>query len=229
MKFLIQKNETVGLGRGFGFNNQEAYSLRNTWLQQTQASFHTRYFSDVDTNAFHYKWGHFLGDFTAGSAVGGIAFKGIKAGASVFKTGEAWRVGSLTAGSYRAAKRDVALNRLAKMPVQSTATVNRPATSSMSNHLLKNKLIAEEISGGHAFTKHVIQRGEFPGLSQQQFQRHIQNILNNPTEIKLLTRGRVAYWDQKTGTVIIRNPLQGDGGTAFRPTAGYDYFLKELK
>ena len=109
---------TYGLGRGFGFNNQEAYSLRNTWLQQTQASFHTRYFSDVNTNAFHYKWGHFLGDFTAGSAVGGIAFKGIKAGASVFKTGEAWRVGSLTAGSYGTAKRTESLGKLAKTPMQ---------------------------------------------------------------------------------------------------------------
>jgi RHS repeat-associated protein len=113
--------------------------------------------------------------------------------------------------------------------ISTFSTINRPATSSISGHLLKNKLIAEEISGGHAFAKHVIKQAEFPGFSQYQFQRHIQSILNNPTEMKLLTRGRTAYWDQKTGTVVIRNPVQGDGGTAFRPTAGYDYFLKELK
>ena len=106
---------------------------------------------------------------------------------------------------------------------------NRPATSSVSGHLLKNKLIAEEISGGHTFTKHVIKQGEFPEFSQHQFQRHIQNIVNNPTEMKFLTRGRIAYWDQKTGTVVIRNPGQGDGGTAFKATGGYDYFSKGLK
>ncbi|WP_255825840.1 hypothetical protein [Amycolatopsis sp. GM8] len=34
---------------------------------------------------------------------------------------------------------------------------------------------------------------------------------------------RSAYW--KDGTVVIRNPNAVDGGTAFRPTNGYDYFL----
>jgi hypothetical protein len=38
-----------------------------------------------------------------------------------------------------------------------------------------------------------------------------------------LSGGRTAYW--RDGTVVIRNPKAADGGTAFQPTDGYDYFL----
>jgi hypothetical protein len=31
--------------------------------------------------------------------------------------------------------------------------------------LLRNQLMAEEIAGGHAFDKHVIQQAEFPGIT----------------------------------------------------------------
>ena len=40
---------------------------------------------------------------------------------------------------------------------------------------------------------------------------------------RVLSGGRTAYWND--GTVVIRNPGAADGGTAFRPTNGYDYFL----
>ncbi len=88
---------------------------------------------------------------------------------------------------------------------------NRPATSSISAFLLRNKLIAEEISGGHAYTKHVINQGEFPGFSTAQFNDHIRNILNNPTEVKALLHGRLGFWDQNSQTLIIRNPEAIDG------------------
>jgi hypothetical protein len=106
---------------------------------------------------------------------------------------------------------------------------SRPATSSMSAHLLKNRLIAEEISGGHAYAKHVIKQNEFPGFSQVHFEHHIRNILNSSTEMKTLTGGRTAYWDQKSGTVIIRDPLRIDGGTSFRPINGKKYYDDVLK
>jgi RHS repeat-associated protein len=61
---------------------------------------------------------------------------------------------------------------------------NRPATSSISAYLLKNKLIAEEIASGHAFTKHVVQGNEFFGFSQLKFEKHLRNILDNTTEAK---------------------------------------------
>lgn len=38
------------------------------------------------------------------------------------------------------------------------------------------------------------------------------------------SNGRTAYWNDTTGTVLIRNPRASDGGTYFRPTAGISYF-----
>jgi hypothetical protein len=43
-------------------------------------------------------------------------------------------------------------------------------------------------------------------------------------ESRVLSGGRTAYWSD--GTVVIRNPGAPDGGTAFRPTSGHDYFLR---
>ena len=85
------------------------------------------------------------------------------------------------------------------------------------------KLIGDAISGGHAFDKHVIERGEFPGVTtRRQFASMIEDTVVNG-ESRVLSGGRTAYWSD--GTVVIRNPGEKDGGTAFRPTNGYDYFL----
>jgi hypothetical protein len=45
-------------------------------------------------------------------------------------------------------------------------------------------------------------------------------------EMRTLSNGRTAYWYD--GTVVIRNPGAADGGTAYRPTDGYDYFVNTL-
>lgn len=85
------------------------------------------------------------------------------------------------------------------------------------------KLIGDEISGGHAFDKHVIEQGEFPGVTTRgQFAEKIEDAVMNG-ESRVLSGERTAYWSD--GTVVIRNPDAPDGGTAFRPTNGYDYFL----
>jgi hypothetical protein len=85
------------------------------------------------------------------------------------------------------------------------------------------RLVADEISGGHAFDKHVIEQGEFPSVSTRgQFASTIEDAVMNG-ESRVLSGGRTAYWND--GTVVIRNPGAADGGTAFRPTNGYDYFL----
>ena len=76
---------------------------------------------------------------------------------------------------------------------------------------------------------HVIKQREFSNMSRPQFERRLRNILNNPTEIKSLTRGRTAYWDQKSGTVVIRDPSRIDGGTAFKPLQGKKYYDEVLK
>jgi hypothetical protein len=85
------------------------------------------------------------------------------------------------------------------------------------------KLIGEEISSGHAFDKHVIERGEFPGVAtRREFAELIEDAVMNG-ESRVLSRARTAYWSD--GTVVIRDPSTADGGTAFRPANGYDYFL----
>lgn len=61
----------------------------------------------------------------------------------------------------------------------------------------------------------------------------IANILNEVChgidigDIK--KESRTAYWDQTSGTVIIRDPQRVDGGTAFRPIEGKKYYDKVLK
>lgn len=88
---------------------------------------------------------------------------------------------------------------------------------------LRAQLTGQEISGGHAFGKHVVQGGEFPGITtRSQFAQHIEDVVSNGI-MRPLERGRTAYW--QNGTVVIRNPNAVDGGTAFRPKNGYDYFL----
>jgi hypothetical protein len=86
------------------------------------------------------------------------------------------------------------------------------------------KRIADEISGGHAYDKHVVERGEFPGItSREQFANLIEDAVMNG-EPRVLSRGRTAYWSE--GTVVIRDPGAPDGGTTFRPAKGYNYFLR---
>ncbi|AYD67039.1 filamentous hemagglutinin N-terminal domain-containing protein [Achromobacter sp. B7] len=92
---------------------------------------------------------------------------------------------------------------------------------------LSGQLTGREISGGHAFEKHVIQKGEYKDLgitTREQFALHIESVVNKPTAFRELSGGRTAYWDNVSGTVVIRNPKAVDGGTAFRPVNGKAYF-----
>ncbi|CFQ74471.1 Uncharacterised protein [Yersinia similis] len=104
---------------------------------------------------------------------------------------------------------------------------NNEANSATSGKDLNAELVGREIADGHAFEKHVIEQGEFTGLgirTRAQFAQHVENVVKNPTSTKELSGGRSAYWDQSTGTVVIRNPKAPDGGTAFRPVNGRGYF-----
>lgn len=54
-------------------------------------------------------------------------------------------------------------------------------------------------------------------------------VMKNPTtKVRLLDRGRVAYWDQSTRSIVIRSPKAIDGGTTFVPKNGTQYFLNEI-
>jgi hypothetical protein len=78
--------------------------------------------------------------------------------------------------------------------------------------------IAAEIASGHAYDDHVVADGQFPEVkSQQDFQDLVQGILLHPSDYTPLPRGRSGYYDSGTGTIVIRDPNNPDGGTAFRP------------
>jgi len=80
-----------------------------------------------------------------------------------------------------------------------------------------------KVANGHAYNLHVIDRGEFPEINnRQEFADLIDDIIQRPDENKALTGGRHAYW--KDDTVVITNPRDPDGGTAFRPTRGKAYY-----
>ncbi|MGH9423419.1 MAG: RHS repeat-associated core domain-containing protein, partial [Thermoanaerobaculia bacterium] len=84
------------------------------------------------------------------------------------------------------------------------------------------------ISKGHAFVKHVLERGEFEGLgirTTRQLAKFVYNIVESATgaDVKVLSRGRTAFWDSETGTVVIRDLRSKEMGTVFRPTNGRAY------
>ena len=106
------------------------------------------------------------------------------------------------------------------------------AASALNAARLRSQLAAREIADGHAFDKHVLHRGEFVGLgirTRQQFADLIEGIMSRPTAMRWLQNGRTAFWDDATGTVVIRDPRRWDGGTCFRPAAGRKYFQEDLR
>jgi hypothetical protein len=93
---------------------------------------------------------------------------------------------------------------------------------------------AKAIGEGHAFVKHVLVRGEFAGLgirTTKQLGQLADDIMANATgaNVRKLSGGRTAYWDDATGSVVIHNPRASDQGTIFRPATGREYFEKDLR
>jgi RHS repeat-associated protein len=93
--------------------------------------------------------------------------------------------------------------------------------------------ISSKIAGRHAFEKHVLGVGAmrsdslFRGLEIRtvaQLEAHVAQVMGHPTAQKALSRGRTAYWDANTSTVIIHNPRASDLGTVFQPANAKAYF-----
>ncbi|MBP3195080.1 MAG: hypothetical protein J6M05_05385 [Cardiobacteriaceae bacterium] len=100
------------------------------------------------------------------------------------------------------------------------------------NNHIDAKTTSNNIANGHAYEKHVVKQKEFTDLgikTRAQFAEHIERIINNPSDVKKLENGRTAYWDDKTGTIVIVNPKAKDSGSAYRPTDGKDYFNRRIK
>jgi len=94
---------------------------------------------------------------------------------------------------------------------------------------LQAQLAAEELAGadGHAFQKHVVEQGEFPGIrTRAQFADMIEDVILNG-ERRVRSDGASAYW--RNGVIVIRNPASRDGGTVFAPKEGYSYFTRNFK
>jgi RHS repeat-associated protein len=94
---------------------------------------------------------------------------------------------------------------------------------------LQARLAAKELAGadGHAFQKHVVEQGEFPGIrTRAQFSDVIEDTILNG-ERRVRSDGASAYW--RKGVIVIRNPGSRDGGTVFAPKEGYSYFTRNFK
>ncbi|HEY3103129.1 MAG TPA: RHS repeat-associated core domain-containing protein [Pyrinomonadaceae bacterium] len=83
--------------------------------------------------------------------------------------------------------------------------------------------IGGRIADGHAWEKH---QSEFPGWNKGQFAQKIDETIQGATgsNVKNLSNGRTAYWNEQEKMVVIRDTKSPDGGTAFRPTNGRAYF-----
>lgn len=81
----------------------------------------------------------------------------------------------------------------------------------------------QQIANGHAFGKHAREMGiSGRGQMADEIDRIIRNA--GSLNVRHLERGRTAYWDGASGTVVIVDPNTADGGTAFKPNRGRRYF-----
>ena len=84
---------------------------------------------------------------------------------------------------------------------------------------------AKTIAGGHSYTKHVVEKAEYPAItSVVEFETLIRGVMDSATASKALSGGRHAFWQDSTATVVIYNPGAADKGTAFKPGAGIGYY-----
>jgi len=85
--------------------------------------------------------------------------------------------------------------------------------------------LAQRISGGHAFDKHVLSRAEFPGVrTRGDLAGVVRDTIENGTHARALANGRYAWFNGRTGNLVVYNPSARDMGTVFPPTNGLHYY-----
>ncbi|MBB4697172.1 ALF repeat-containing protein [Paractinoplanes abujensis] len=80
---------------------------------------------------------------------------------------------------------------------------------------------APDIAGGHANGKH---GSEFPGMSQADLEKLVDDVMANPSRTKDLGSGRKAYLGKDGRTIVIHDPMHPDGGTVFKGKSDPDAF-----
>lgn len=68
-----------------------------------------------------------------------------------------------------------------------------------------------------------------PGVADEGLAAHLEDIMSTPgTTLRSTPSGipRKGWWDESTGTMIIR---EGNDGTFMQPSRGYDYFLEQVQ
>ena len=87
--------------------------------------------------------------------------------------------------------------------------------------------ISKNIGNGHAFTKHIEEFKTIWIKTSKQLENHIKGIIQKSKgtlNSKSWARGRSAYRDDDTWTIVIVDPNHIDWWTAFIPSAWKKYF-----
>ena len=84
----------------------------------------------------------------------------------------------------------------------------------------------QAIAHGHAFRKHGSQFTRFGVANEQEFQGLVRDVIESAkgANVRNLSGGRSACWDDTIGMVVIHDPSTPDNGTAFIPDRGRAYF-----
>src|SRR5258708_15430434 len=89
--------------------------------------------------------------------------------------------------------------------------------------------VGQIANNAHSWSKH---QGEFPGWTQKDYEKKIEETIQHPDKVKQLSEGRTAYWNDKEKMVVIHDATNAEGGTAFRPNQSRfpgDSYLNTLR
>jgi RHS repeat-associated protein len=89
--------------------------------------------------------------------------------------------------------------------------------------------IAEKIATGHAFGKHGVELGVASKAELKSLIKRTIEGADTANDVRELSGGRVAFWDDAKKAVVIFNPNAVDKGTVFVPKQGRYYFDVVLK
>lgn len=89
---------------------------------------------------------------------------------------------------------------------------------------------ARRIAFGHAWSKpeHAADWAKRGVQSPGELAAMVEEATTHPTLWVEIDRGRTIYWDENTSLFVVSRPTGRDGGTAYVPKDGIDYFLLQI-